>query len=38
MKYLCSAVKGVIFKQLSLGLGEEIREFGGRIGYHFPGK
>ena len=31
------AVKGMVFKQVSLGYDIEIREFGFRIGYHFPG-
>ena len=30
-------MKGVIFKQFTLGQGIQIRTFGSRIGYHFPG-
>ena len=30
-------MKGTVFKQFTLGYGKEIREFGSRIGYHFPG-
>ena len=31
----CAAV--MVFKQFSLGEGVEIRWFGPRMGYHFPG-
>ena len=34
---VCAAVKGMVFKQLILGQGIEITEFGSRIGYHSPG-
>ena len=36
--YVCAAVKGVVFKQFTLGWGTLIREFGSRRGYHFPFK
>ena len=34
---VCAAVKVMVFKQLILGQGIEITEFGSRIGYHSPG-
>ena len=31
-------MKGMVFKQFSLGQGKEIREFRSKIGYHLAGK
>ena len=34
----CAAVKGMVFRQCSLGKGTvKIRDSGSRIGYHLPG-
>ena len=33
-----TAVKGMVFRQFSLGQGIEIRQFWSRIGCHFPGQ
>ena len=35
--WVCAAVKGMVFKQFSLGQGIEIREFWSRIGYNLSG-
>ena len=35
--WICAAVKGMVFKQFSLGYGKEIREFWLRTRYHLPG-
>ena len=33
----CAALKGVVFKQFTLGQSKYIREFGSSIEYHFLG-
>ena len=32
---VCAALKGIVFKQFTLGQGIQMREFGSRIGFHF---
>ena len=34
---VCVTVKDMVFKQLSLEYGKEIREFRSRVGYYLPG-